>query len=81
MLMIAAVAAVAFVAVDLFSRRQKTQTRSQLAEATPYGSPALIDTFAMPGSDSWGWSYFDSGVSIAPDGTYYKGGVKVWAPS
>lgn len=28
-----------------------------------------------------GWSYYDNGTAISPDGSYYFAGEKVWAPS
>lgn len=27
------------------------------------------------------WAYYDNGVSIGPDGSYYKNGNQVWSPS
>lgn len=28
-----------------------------------------------------GWSYYDNGTAISPDGSYYHAGEKVWSPS
>lgn len=28
-----------------------------------------------------GWSYYDNGTAISPDGSYYLAGEKVWSPS
>lgn len=36
---------------------------------------------ALPGEPGWGWDYFDGGVAIGPDGSYYLQGNKVWSPA
>jgi len=40
----------------------------------------LIPNTALPGQPGWGWTYYDSGVSIGPDGTYYVAGNAVYTP-
>ena len=35
----------------------------------------------LPGQAGYGWKYYSDGISISPDGTYYKDGVVAWAPS
>lgn len=36
---------------------------------------------SVPGEAAWGWKYYNNGVAIGPDGTYYKNGEKVWSPA
>jgi len=36
---------------------------------------------SVPGEAAWGWTYYNNGVAIGPDGTYYKNGEKVWSPA
>lgn len=46
---------------------------------TPTGAKEIVNN-ADPGEYGWGWDYFDGGVAIAPDGSYYLQGQKVWSP-
>lgn len=41
---------------------------------------ALTNYSKTPGQAGYGWQYFDNGTSISPQGEYYFGGDKVWAP-
>jgi hypothetical protein len=41
----------------------------------------VIVNNADPGEPGWGWDYFDGGVAIGPDGSYYLNGNKVWSPA
>lgn len=50
------------------------------AAKTPAGAGQIANG-ALPGQPGWGWDYFEGGVAIDPDGTYYLNGSKVWSPS
>lgn len=55
------------------------------ATSTPRGSAGMTDwvgeIFSAAGTPySNGWRYFENGVAISPDGTYYQGGQAVWSP-
>lgn len=39
-----------------------------------------INNTALPGQPGWGWNYYSNGTAIAPDGSYYLNGQKVWSP-
>lgn len=48
------------------------------------GMPGYVMKIANPaqqGQPGFSWQYFSDGTSIAPDGSYYKGDVKVWSPN
>lgn len=35
----------------------------------------------LPGQPGYGWSYYENGTAISPNGTYYHQGVPVWSPT
>ena len=37
-----------------------------------------ITNNALPGQAGWGWSYYDGGIAIAPNGDYYQNGNLIW---
>ena len=43
------------------------------------GVVEILNT-SVPGQEAWGWTYYNNGVAISPDGSYYKNGVKIWSP-
>jgi len=45
----------------------------------PAGWVSEIMNNADPGEPGWGWKYYDNGVVIGPDGSYYKNGQLVRA--
>jgi hypothetical protein len=40
-----------------------------------------IPNLSVPGQEAWGWTYYNNGIAIGPDGSYYKNGAKVWSPA
>ena len=52
---------------------------SSAAKPTGYVN-ALTNYSTTPGQAGYGWQYFDNGTTISPQGEYYFGGEKVWAP-
>lgn len=73
-LTLVAMAALGFVAYKAF------KTQPPRARTYAEGDTSQIANSASPGDAAWGWSYFSDGVSIGPDGSYYKGSNKVWSP-
>jgi hypothetical protein len=81
----------ALVGVAAFMVYQTVQTKSavkappqQSGQANPgTGSGPAPVTEILNGQNlpfDNGWRYYSDGTSIGPDGSYYFGGQKVWAP-
>lgn len=49
-------------------------------KAVVSGATSITNT-AGAGQPGYGWQYFSDGTAIDPNGTYYKNGVKIWAPA
>lgn len=43
-------------------------------------TPGEVANSALPGQPGYGWSYYDNGTAISPDGEYYFNGELVWSP-
>lgn len=41
----------------------------------------VIDNQALPGQPGYGWTYFENGTVIDPNGAYYLNGKQVWRPT
>lgn len=41
---------------------------------------SLVENNALPGEEGYGWSYYDNGTAISPDGEYYFNGELIWSP-
>ena len=51
------------------------------AAAKPSGYVGALQNYSQtPGQAGYGWQYFDNGTAINPQGEYFFGGAKVWAP-
>jgi hypothetical protein len=38
-----------------------------------------VSNTALPGDPGWGWTYYNDGTAIGPNGDYYFQGQKVWS--
>ena len=45
------------------------------------GYARQIFSTVLPGQEGYGWQYYTDGTAIAPDGSYYANGQKVWSPT
>lgn len=63
-----------------FLLRPKSAGAAGITFPTGLDSVVEIPNLSVPGQEAWGWTYYNNGVAIGPDGTYYKNGVKVWSP-
>ena len=48
---------------------------------TATASPSSIANSALPGQPGYGWTYYDDGTAISPQGVYYYQGQEVWRPN
>lgn len=70
---------IAAAAVAVWLIVKKLPGATSIAAKTTAGG-AIVNN-ADPGEPGWGWDYFDGGVAIGPDGSYYLQGNKVWSPA
>lgn len=84
-----AIIAAAGAGLFLMSRTLKTTVSGIVAKPGTASSlnnggslPTMeVQNSALPGQPGWGWTYYNDGTAIGPDGTYYFQGSKVWGPA
>lgn len=74
------VIAAAAVAVWMIVKKMPALVGASGAAPRATGGGQIVNN-ADPGEPGWGWDYFDGGVAIGPDGSYYLQGNKVWSPA
>lgn len=81
MITILAGAILAYVAYKTFTKGGAPALPGMTAKPVSGMYSKAVNNTALPGQPGFGWDYYDNGVAIAPDGTYYLGGEPIWSPS
>ncbi len=75
-----AIAAGLYIIYRLWQQRAAAPRPATTTTAAAGGATNITPAGTLPGQPGYGWQYFSDGTAIAPDGSYYSSGVKVWDP-
>ncbi len=75
-----AIATGLFIIYRLWTQRQAAAAGSTSMASATAGAKNITPAGTLPGQPGYAWQYFSDGTAIAPDGSYYLNGVKVWDP-